>query len=83
MLICSFTSGTSDPYVKFKLGNRQVYRSKTISKTLNPVWNEHFTTILDNINQILSLRVYDYDFGFQDDYLGTASIDLMKVKWNE
>jgi len=65
------------------LASKLIFKSKIINKTLNPVWNEHFTTILDNINQVLSIKVYDYDFGLQDDFMGTAFIDLMKVKWNE
>lgn len=77
------TKGTSDPYVKFRLGSRQLYRSRTISKTLNPVWNEHFMTLLDDINQILVLRCYDYDFAISDDYLGTCAVDLSSLKWNE
>lgn len=36
-------SGTSDPYVKFKLGGRMLYKSKTIYRNLNPVWDEVFT----------------------------------------
>lgn len=81
-LLAKDTGGTSDPYVKFKIGAKQLYRSKTISKTLNPVWNEHFMTLIDDLTYPLVLRVFDYDFGFQDDYLGTASIDLTTVQWN-
>ena len=29
---------SSDPYVVVKLGNRQVHRTKVMSKTLNPIW---------------------------------------------
>lgn len=81
-LLAKDAGGTSDPYVKFKIGAKQLYRSKTISKTLNPVWNEHFMTLIDDLTFPLVIRVFDYDFGFQDDYLGTASIDLTTVHWN-
>lgn len=81
-LLAKDTGGTSDPYIKFKIGPKQLYRSKTISKTLNPVWNEHFMALIDDLSQPLVLKVFDYDFGFQDDYLGTASIELANVQWN-
>lgn len=35
-------TGTSDPYVKFKVGGRLLYKSKTVHKDLNPVWDEAF-----------------------------------------
>ena len=81
-LLAKDTGGTSDPYVKFKIGPKQLYRSRTISKTLNPIWNEHFMALIDDISQPLILKVFDYDFGFQDDYLGTAIIELSSVQWN-
>lgn len=81
-LLAKDTGGTSDPYVKFKIGPKQLYRSRTINKTLNPVWNEHFMALIDDLSQPLILRVFDYDFGFQDDYLGTAIIELANVQWN-
>lgn len=35
--------GTSDPYVKFKVGGKLVHKSKTVYKDLNPTWDETFT----------------------------------------
>ena len=40
--------GTSDPYVKFLFRGKQVYKSKTIFKDLNPFWDEKFTLIIDD-----------------------------------
>lgn len=31
-------NGTSDPYVRVRVGNRIVHKSKTITKTLAPTW---------------------------------------------
>ena len=39
--------GTSDPYVKLSLAGQQ-HKSKTIKKTLDPVWNEHFALPSDD-----------------------------------
>lgn len=39
-LIAQDSCGTSDPYVTIQCGNSKVKKTKTIKKTLNPVWNE-------------------------------------------
>ncbi|XP_064475145.1 multiple C2 and transmembrane domain-containing protein 1-like isoform X2 [Ornithodoros turicata] len=72
--------GTSDPYVKFKLGGRTVYRSRTVSRSLEPYWDECFSVPVEDVFQPLALRVYDYDFGLQDDFMGAALIDLSTLE---
>lgn len=49
--------GTSDPYVKFKLAGKEVFRSKIIHKNLNPVWDEKTTLIIDSLNEPLYVKV--------------------------
>uniref|UniRef100_A0A8C5D0P5 Multiple C2 domains, transmembrane 1b n=1 Tax=Gadus morhua TaxID=8049 RepID=A0A8C5D0P5_GADMO len=68
--------GTSDPYVKFKLSGKEVFRSKIINKNLNPVWDERTTLILDGLSEPLYIKVFDYDFGLQDDFMGSAYLPL-------
>ncbi|KAK8765158.1 hypothetical protein V5799_032223 [Amblyomma americanum] len=68
--------GTSDPYVKFKQGGRQVYRSRTVSRSLDPYWDECFTVAVRDLWDPLVVRVYDYDFGLQDDFMGAAAVEL-------
>lgn len=75
-LIAKDSSGTSDPYVKFKIGNQIVYRSRTVFKSLNPIWDEHFVLAIENICEPIIVKVYDYDYIFMDDFLGSSSIDL-------
>uniref|UniRef100_A0A3P8TEP8 Multiple C2 domains, transmembrane 2a n=1 Tax=Amphiprion percula TaxID=161767 RepID=A0A3P8TEP8_AMPPE len=49
-------SGTSDPYVKFKLEGKQFYKSKVVYKSLNPRWNESFSHPLQHIISSISLK---------------------------
>ncbi|NXF49749.1 MCTP1 protein, partial [Oceanites oceanicus] len=74
--------GTSDPYVKFKLGGKEVFRSKTIHKNLNPVWEEKACILIDNPREPLYIKVFDYDFGLQDDFIGSAFLDLTSLELN-
>lgn len=47
-LICYLRTGTSDPYVKFKINGKLVYKSKTIYRDLNPLWDESFTLPIED-----------------------------------
>ncbi|EEB15778.1 conserved hypothetical protein [Pediculus humanus corporis] len=47
-LIARDKGGTSDPYVKFKVGGRLLYKSKTIYRDLNPYWDETFTIPIED-----------------------------------
>ncbi|NXD10865.1 MCTP1 protein, partial [Nothocercus nigrocapillus] len=74
--------GTSDPYVKFKLGGKEVFRSKTIHKNLNPVWEEKTCILIEHPREPLYIKVFDYDFGLQDDFIGSAFLDLTSLELN-
>lgn len=53
---CSL-SGSSDPYVKFKLAGKEVFRSKIIHKNLNPVWDQKTTLVIDSLSEPLYVKV--------------------------
>ncbi|XP_075885870.1 multiple C2 and transmembrane domain-containing protein 1 isoform X7 [Nelusetta ayraudi] len=72
--------GSSDPYVKFKLAGKEVFRSKTIHRNLNPVWDERTTVVLDSLSEPLYVKVFDYDFGLQDDFMGSAYLYLESLE---
>ncbi|XP_015283207.1 PREDICTED: multiple C2 and transmembrane domain-containing protein 1 [Gekko japonicus] len=74
--------GTSDPYVKFKIGGKEVFRSKTIHKNLNPVWEERTSIFVEQLREQLYIKVFDYDFGLQDDFMGSAFFDLSSLEQN-
>ncbi|KAG5841078.1 hypothetical protein ANANG_G00195780 [Anguilla anguilla] len=72
--------GTSDPYVKFKIAGKEVFRSRTINKNLNPVWEESVSLLVDNLQEPLYVKVFDYDFGLQDDFMGSAYLYLESLE---
>ena len=41
-------AGLSDPYVKFKVSGKLLYKSKIIYRDLNPVWDETFTLPIED-----------------------------------
>lgn len=49
--------GTSDPYVKFKIAGKEVFRSKTIHKNLNPVWDERVSLVVETLRDPLYVKV--------------------------
>ena len=55
---CSpFLQGTSDPYVKFKLCGKTLYKSRVIYKNLNPVWDETVVLPIQSLEQKLCVKV--------------------------
>lgn len=80
------SNGFSDPFVKLDLlpvvDKATRLRTKTIYKTLNPVWNEtvvyHGITIDDLKRKTIRLVVYDEDRVGQD-FLGETRVPLRKL----
>ena len=52
-------------------------------KNLNPKWDEHFSLAIEDINQSIKLKVYDYDRGLSDDAMGVAFITPRDLPLNE
>ncbi|KAB7498255.1 putative ADP-ribosylation factor GTPase-activating protein AGD11, partial [Armadillidium nasatum] len=81
-LILSPVSSTSDPYVKFKVGGKVVFKSKTVYKDLNPIWDETFVVGIEDPFEPIQIKVFDYDWGLQDDFMGMATVDLSTLELN-
>lgn len=73
-------NGTSDPYVKFKTAGRLVFKSRTVYRDLNPVWDESFTIPVEDPFVPIHIKVFDYDWGLQDDFMGSAFLDLTTLE---
>ena len=73
-----FLTGTSDPYVKIRLGNQR-HKSRIIDRNLNPVWNESYSFTTNSLDEHLKFKVYDHDWGSFDDFMGKAEIGLASL----
>ena len=70
-------NGFSDPYCKFILDDKQVYKTETQKKTLHPAWNESFdVAIKSRTASHFKVECWDWDRGGGDDLLGIADINL-------
>uniref|UniRef100_V9IEV3 Multiple C2 and transmembrane domain-containing protein 1 n=1 Tax=Apis cerana TaxID=7461 RepID=V9IEV3_APICE len=78
-LVAMDRCGASDPYVKVKSGGRLLHKSRTVHRDLNPVWDESVTLPIEDPFQPLTFKVFDYDWGLQDDFMGAAQFDLAQL----
>lgn len=69
------TNGRSDPYVVLKAGDKVIGKSKTIFRTLNPVWNERIECNISALSELL-VQVYDHDRFSHDDLCGEVVLPL-------
>lgn len=70
-------NGFSDPYCKFDLNGKEIYKTKIQKKTLHPAWNEYFECpVASRTAAKFNVKVMDWDFGDKADLLGTAAINL-------
>ncbi|KAF9322332.1 hypothetical protein BG003_000002 [Podila horticola] len=73
--------GNSDPYVKIRLGNRPELASTAVKQdTLNPVWNETNTILINNLNEVICMEIMDKDNLRKDRPLGQANFDLKSLE---
>ena len=76
-------TGTSDPYVKFKIGGKQYYKSRTVFKNLNPKWDEKFALPIEDPFKPVQVKVFDYDRGVSDDPMGGSEILPTQLELNK
>lgn len=70
-------NGYSDPYCKFLLNGKQVYKTEVQKKTLHPAWNEAFEVdVKSRTAAVFKVDCFDWDRGGSDDHLGAADINL-------
>ncbi|KAI7735465.1 hypothetical protein M8C21_017823 [Ambrosia artemisiifolia] len=69
---------TSDPYVTVSVGEATVARTRVISNSQNPIWNEHFVTPLAHPATEIEFQVKDNDV-FGADLIGVVTISAERV----
>jgi len=85
-LMAADTNGFSDPYmlIMHPLLLKETLKTKTINKTLNPVWDPKTLPRLDLLansaaylqNQYIMFKLYDKDLTSKDDLIGFANVPL-------
>lgn len=74
-------NGFSDPFCKFELNGKGVYKTKIQKKTLHPAWNEFFEVPISSRTAAdFRVKVMDWDLGDKDDLLGSAVINLTTLQ---
>ncbi|KAI7885425.1 C2 domain-containing protein [Mucor mucedo] len=68
-------SGTSDPYVRVKVGKEQIYKTQVIPKTLDPEWNETFIWRVGG-------EPFIFDFKVKDHNRVKSAVDLGQTRCN-
>ncbi|ORY88542.1 C2 domain-containing protein [Syncephalastrum racemosum] len=71
-------SGTSDPYVRVRVGSKVLLKTKHIKKTLAPEWNESFSTRVHNRAGVLDILVKDHNT-LNDVDIGGCNVDVFQV----
>ncbi len=70
-------NGFSDPYCKFYLNGKDIFKTGIQKKTLHPAWNEFFEVPINSRTAAkFHVKVMDWDFGDKADLLGEADINL-------
>ncbi|WVQ85964.1 hypothetical protein IAT38_008132 [Cryptococcus sp. DSM 104549] len=74
-------SGKSDPYVVFTLNGMKVFKSDTKKKTLHPVWNETFETMVPSrVAAKFAFEIFDWDRVGTATSLGGGLVDLAALE---
>lgn len=69
-------NGTSDPYVRIFYGNEEKYITNTVTKNLNPIWNEKCQFFVHDLQTPIHFYVFDHDRIGRDESMGSAKLDL-------
>ncbi|KHJ31926.1 putative transmembrane protein [Erysiphe necator] len=74
-------NGYSDPFCRFELNGKDVFKTKVQKKTLHPAWNEFFEIdIASRTTAQFKCTVFDWDFGEKSEILGSTMINLTSLE---
>ena len=72
------TLGKSDPYCFVNLG-RTRFRTCTIERNLNPVWERTFYFDIEDLYHNLVITLFDQDQSGEDDFLGRICLPVQDI----
>ncbi|EFJ10173.1 hypothetical protein SELMODRAFT_123924 [Selaginella moellendorffii] len=79
-LVAKDLGGSSDPYVKVKVGEGYPAKTEIRKRSVNPVWNQVFAFGKDKIQgPTVEITVWDADKVSKDDFLGFVQFDLTEI----
>lgn len=78
-------NGLSDPYAEVFKDGKCIGTTKTIYKTLDPVWNESFTIECDNSEEIikLTLNVWDANLYSDPTFCGSTVVSIAPQEFKD
>ncbi|KAJ7596712.1 C2 domain-containing protein [Mycena floridula] len=80
-IVAADRGGKSDPFAVFSLNGQKIFKSQTKKKTLNPEWNEDFTTqVTSRVGANFTVEIFDWNQIEQAKSLGAATIDLSELE---
>ncbi|KAJ1260028.1 hypothetical protein BS78_10G200800 [Paspalum vaginatum] len=71
-------NGSSDPFVKLKLGKRRA-KTAVVKRSLAPAWDEEFSFLVGDVAEELVVSVLNEDKYFSNDLLGMVRVPLSQV----
>ena len=71
-------NGSSDPFVKLKLGKRRA-KTAVVKRSLAPAWDEEFSFLVGDVAEELVVSVLNEDKYFSNDLLGLVRVPLSQV----
>jgi Ca2+-dependent lipid-binding protein len=67
---------SSDPYVEVWVKFKEIGKTATQNKTLDPIWNERFDMELKRDNPKVVLKIWDEDFMAEPDPMGIITLEI-------
>eukprot|EP00937_MAST-01D_sp_MAST-1D-sp2_P002117 g2117.t1 len=84
-LACTDMVGKSDPYAKVWWCMHEAHKTRALTNTSDPVWNDRSVTLdfpdslLAKKHAELHIDVFDKDVGSADDFLGQVKLDCKLI----
>ncbi|RHZ44602.1 hypothetical protein Glove_718g62 [Diversispora epigaea] len=73
-------SGTSDPYFQFLKNDEKIFKTKTVKKNLNPVYDEEFVTnVFSRLRDTFVIEAYDWNQLGPSKKIGQGVFNLVDI----